>query len=103
MKISQISALKVNEPTDPNAIPTDDYYDSVNTPAIENPSRTNADPEEEIERIAMKTERLKWLALSLVCITILCLLFVGTLIWFFTCRPTQQHKNGGFIAVAPNA
>lgn len=102
LQISQVSALKVNGPIDPNAIPEDDdYYDSPNTPAIDNPPRPKTDPEEELERLAMKNERLKWISLSLVCITILCLLFVGTLIWFLTCRPTKQRTKGEFKIVKP--
>jgi hypothetical protein len=47
----------------------------------------------------MRNETLKWLALILVCVTILFLLLVGTLIWFFTCRPSKRHNKAGFQPV----
>ncbi|UJR33612.1 hypothetical protein I4U23_021048 [Adineta vaga] len=92
----QTSALKANKPIDPNAIPTDDYDDNSN------PSSVGGKSYEE-RRIILRNETLKWITLSLVCVTILCLLLVGTTIWFFHCRPTQRYNKAGFQAVQPNS
>jgi len=100
-QISQTSALKGNEPNDPNAIPTDDYDDDIEQKPVEEISPTHTISDEEVYRIAMKNETYKWISLSLVCITILAILFVGTLVWFFTCRPRRRNdkKSGNFQRV----
>ncbi|CAF1104326.1 unnamed protein product [Didymodactylos carnosus] len=45
------------------------------------------------QRIALKNETLKWIALSLLAVTVLCLLIVITIIWFFTCRPKKSPSG----------
>jgi hypothetical protein len=93
---SQISALKANTPLDPNAIPIDEYDENIKSTS---PVRNLPD---EARILALKNEGLKWIALSLVCITILCLLLVITLIWLFTCRRSKHSNKGGFQPV-PNS
>ncbi|CAF0726633.1 unnamed protein product [Adineta ricciae] len=92
---SQTSALKANKPIDPNAIPTDDYDDNGN------PSTVGGKTYEE-RRLILRNETLKWIALSLICITILVLLIVGIIIWFFHFRPSQRYNKAGFQVVQPN-
>ncbi|CAF3341019.1 unnamed protein product [Rotaria sp. Silwood1] len=103
IKDSYTSPLKINDPIDPNAISPDDddedYIDS--TSSIDN-FQTTINLYDEKRRIEMKNETFKWISLSLVCITILCLLFVGTLIWCFTCRPLRRNYKAGFQPVQLN-
>jgi hypothetical protein len=88
--------LKANTPLDPNAIPVDDYDENSKSTS----SVRNIPAEERL--LALKNEGLKWIALSLVCITILCILLVITLIWLFTCRRSKPSAKNGFQPV-PNS
>lgn len=90
----------MNEPLDPNAIPTDDYDDDPDPPLIDPSRATDTISDEEAYRIAMKNETYKWISLSLVCVTVLAILLVGTLVWFFTCRPRNASgKRAGFQTI----
>jgi hypothetical protein len=86
---SQISALKTNTPIDPNAIPIGDDENFESTSSVGSIS-------DEQRIVALKNEGLKWIAISLVCITILCILLVITLIWLFTCRRSKRYNTAGF-------
>lgn len=90
---SQTSALKAKTPMDPNAIPGDDYDEN---------SLLTTTVSDEARLISLRNEGLKWIAISLICITILCALLVITLIWLFTYRRAQQHNKNGFKRVPPN-
>ncbi|CAF0725873.1 unnamed protein product [Adineta steineri] len=100
---SQTSALIANEPIDPNAIPTEDYDQNPDPSSITDNSEIKPKDRFNERRTAMDNERLKWIALILVCITVLCLLIVGLIIWFFTCRPTHRVNKAGFQPVLPNS
>ena len=86
--------MKTNTPLDPNAIPIDDYYDEI-TPVT---SSGKTIPNDE-RLLALNNERLKWMAISLICITILCLLLIGTLIWYFTYYRSKRPNKGGFQTI----
>ncbi len=58
---------------------------------------------DEERRAVLRNESLKWIALILVCITIICFLVFGTIIWFFTCRPSERYNKAGFRRVPPNS
>ncbi|CAF2093442.1 unnamed protein product [Rotaria magnacalcarata] len=100
---SHVSALKVNKPMDPNEILAYDYDENIDLTSTIVGSHTTANINDEQRQIALKNETLKWISLSLVCITILCILLVVTLIWFFACRPSQRNYKGGFQPVQADA
>jgi hypothetical protein len=99
IKISQTSALKTHEQADPNAIPNEYYDDEAYAGGNQDHSHVKTSNDEEIYRITMKNQTMKWISLSLVCITILCLLLVGTIIWLFTCGPKKKHGNAEFESI----
>ena len=100
-KDSQISALKANEPVDPNAIPTEHYDEYIDSAPTRDYAGTIPRFDDEEQQIAMKNERYKWIAISLVCTTLLCLLLIGTLIWFLACNPMKRYGKAGFQPVVP--
>ena len=102
--IFDISEFNVNnKPIDSNAISSNNLNDKLYlTSTIVNfQSKTNIKDKQRL-LLELKNERLKWISLSLVCITILCILLVGTLIWFFTCRQKQNYRQG-FQPVVANS
>ena len=100
-KDSQASALKANEPVDPNAIPVEHYDEYMDSASTRDYAGTFSRFDDEEQQIAMKNERYKWIAVSLVCATVLCLLLIGTCIWFLTCNPMKRYGKAGFQPVVP--
>jgi hypothetical protein len=58
---------------------------------------------DEHQRLAKKNKRLKYVSLSLVGITSISIIVVGTVIWFFTCHLPKTHNKSGFQRVPPNS
>ncbi|CAF2328248.1 unnamed protein product [Rotaria sp. Silwood2] len=102
IKDSYVSPLIVNNPIDPNAISPDDYEEYIDSTSAMDNFETTINLYDEQRLIEMKNETFKWISLSLVCITILCLLFVGTLIWCCTCHPLKRNYKAGFRPVQQN-
>lgn len=101
--MSHVSALKVNNPIDPNEISAYDYDETAYVTSTAFVPQVTNSMEYEARLLELKNERLKWIALTFVCITILCILFVITLIWYFTCGPSKRNQKAGFQPVQPNS
>ncbi|CAF5214873.1 unnamed protein product, partial [Rotaria magnacalcarata] len=78
------SSFKVNQPMDPNAIPTDDHDENLNSPSTIHKSQSLSDINNEFYQIAKKNKTLKWISLSLVGVTVFSIILVAILIWLFT-------------------
>ncbi|CAF0986023.1 unnamed protein product [Rotaria sordida] len=98
---SHASSFKVNKPIDPNAIPTDDNDENIDSPPKIHKSQTLHDINDEFHQIAKKNKTLKWISLSLVGITVFSILLVGTIIWFFTYHSPKTQNKAKFQRVPP--
>ncbi|CAF0751180.1 unnamed protein product [Rotaria sordida] len=101
-KDSYVSPLRVDNSNDPNAILSDDYEDYIDSTSTIDDIQPTINLYDEKRRRELKNETFKWISLSLVCITILCLLFVGTLVWCLTRRSLKRNYKAGFQPVQQN-
>ncbi|CAF1552165.1 unnamed protein product [Rotaria magnacalcarata] len=97
------SSFKVNQPMDPNAIPTDDHDENLNSPSTIHKSQSLSDINNEFYQIAKKNKTLKWISLSLVGVTVFSIILVAILIWLFTYHSSTMNKKGQFQRVPPNS
>ncbi|CAF1996967.1 unnamed protein product [Rotaria magnacalcarata] len=97
------SSFKVNQPIDPNAIPTDDHDENLNSPSTIHKSQSLSDINNEFYQIAKKNKTLKWISLSLVGVTVFSIILVAILIWLFTYHSSTMNKKGQFQRVPPNS
>lgn len=74
----------------------------MNSPSNFERSQSLSNLNDEYNRIARKNLTLKWISLSLVTITVLSIILVGTIIWFFTYRSPKAQNRVEFQPVSPN-
>ncbi|CAF3836595.1 unnamed protein product [Rotaria sp. Silwood1] len=97
------SSFKINKPIDPNAIPTDDHDENLNLPTTIHKSQSLHNNYDEYYQISKKNKILKWISLTLVGITILSIILIGTMVWFYTYHVPKTHNKAKFQRVPPTS
>ncbi|CAF1606869.1 unnamed protein product [Adineta ricciae] len=94
------SSFKANKPIDPNEISTDDDDVDINSQSAIHKSQLLTDNDEH-QQLMIRNKRLKSIALSLLGITVISVLVVATIIWYFNRRASTTSTKTGFQRVPP--
>ncbi|CAF1173309.1 unnamed protein product [Adineta steineri] len=99
-----VDTFKTNKSSDPNEISANDDDDqTINARSPIHKSQVITDNKDEQDQLVKRNKRLKWISLSLVGITLISVLVVGTIIWYCTYHMPKKTNKSGFQRVPPNS